>query len=63
MMRDLDNVENILSKLDSTPDDIVRSLHEYRDMRFDNLLANLVDNKERDNETTSGSELPSDKDQ
>ena len=47
-MRDLDNIENVLSKLDNTPEDIVRSLHEYRDMRFDNLLANLIDNKERD---------------
>lgn len=48
-MRDLDNIENILSKLDNAPSDIVLSLHEYRDMRFDNLLANLIDNKERDN--------------
>ena len=47
-MRDLDNLEELFAKLDISPDDIVRSLHEYRDARFDNLLANLVDNKERD---------------
>lgn len=52
-MRDLDNVEELFSKLDMSPDDIVRSLHEYRDERFDNLLANLIDNKERDNEISS----------
>lgn len=48
-MRDLDNIENVLRKLDNTPLDIVLSLHEYRDMRFHNLLNNLIDNKERDN--------------
>ena len=49
-MRDLDNLDDFLGKLDVTPEDIVRSLHEYRDTRFDNLLSNLVDNKERDND-------------
>jgi hypothetical protein len=61
-MRDLDNLDELLSKLDITPDDIVRSLHEYRNTRFDNLLSDLVDNRERDNEATSGQELPSDQD-
>jgi len=58
-MRDLDNVEDSFNKLDINPDDIVRSLHEYRDSRFDNLLANLVDNRERDDETPSGREISS----
>ena len=62
-MRDLDNVEESFNKLDISPEDIVRSLHEYRDQRFDNLLSNLVDNKERDNEKPSRSDIPSDKDQ
>lgn len=48
-MRDIDNVEEIFNKLDISPDDIIRSLHEYKDQRFDNLLENLIDNKERDN--------------
>ena len=61
-MRDLDNLDELLSKLDITPDDIVRSLHEYRDARFDNLLSNLVDNRERDNETAPGSDIPSEQD-
>lgn len=73
-MRDLDNVEEGFSKIwddswmpekkiDNTPENIVRSLHEYRDTRFDNILNNLVDNKERDNETTSESGIPSTEDQ
>ena len=48
-MRDLDNLENVLNKLDTSPTDIVLSLHEYHDKRFDDILSNLVDNKERDN--------------
>lgn len=52
-MRDLDNIEEAFNKLDMSPDDIVKSLHEYRDTRFDNLLQNLIDNKERDKDEIS----------
>lgn len=61
VMRDLDSLENIFNKLDIDVNDIVKYSHEYQDRRFDAVLS-MLQERERDNEAASGSELPSKQD-
>jgi len=58
VMRDLDSLENIFNKLEIDVNDMVKYSHEYQDKRFDAAL-NILQKRERDNETSSGPELPS----